>query len=136
MSETWTNSPTLSLTPSDTLTVTFSATVTPSATQSATYTNTPYVTPTVGPDTHVYPNPFNPDKGEVFHLGNVNAGDTVAIYNIIGELVRSFKLTGDPTKDVWDGVNNNGVRVTTGVYFMKISSIDKIFRVAILHGSQ
>lgn len=139
-------SPTISPTPPGTLTETPTFTITKTGTpviptNTYTYSPTITVTPTItltptvgkGPGTQIYPNPFNPDKGEVFHIGNIAAGDQMKIYNMIGELVYSLKLKGNLYQDVWNGDNNNGVKVVTGVYFLVLSgSTNQIFRVAVV----
>ena len=86
--------------------------------------------PTIG--TQIYPNPYNPDKGEFFHLGNVPAGETMTIYNMIGELVYSQRLKGNPALDTWDGLNNNGVKVVTGIYFLVVSGNKQVLRLAVV----
>ncbi len=93
---------------------------------------TPVVTPTLNPGAgaQLYPNPFHPDRGETFHLGNVAAGLPVKIYDIIGEYVVGFTTKGNPTEDRWDSLNANGVRVVTGIYFLEIDG--KIYRVAVV----
>jgi hypothetical protein len=99
-------------------------TITPTFTVTLTPTNTP-----VGPDAQLYPNPFNPDK-ELFYLGNVPAGAQMTIYNLIGERVYNLKLKGDPNFDHWDGLNNNGVKVVTGIYFVVIDG--NVHRLAVV----
>lgn len=67
-----------------------------------------------------YPNPFNPTTTIRFSLAN-RGKVTVAVYDIAGRLVR--KLLVDEIKDagdhkvVWDGKNEAGSRVASGVYF-------------------
>ena len=80
----------------------------------------------------LFPNPFHPDQGEVFHLGNIPEGEKVVIYNMIGEHVYSFRTKGNPGFDVWDGLNLNGVRVVTGIYFLVVKG--KVYRVAVVRG--
>jgi hypothetical protein len=86
--------------------------------------------PVAGPQ--LFPNPFHPDSGETFHLGNISPGLRVNIYNIIGEFVVGFTSKGNPTEDRWDGLNANGVRVVTGIYFLQVDG--KIYRVAVVRG--
>lgn len=129
-----------SLTPSQTIYVTATPTFTISPTFSMTptvtetFTVSPIVTQTLDPNQNaqIYPNPFNPDRGEVFRLGNVPAGETMTIYNLIGEFVYSAKIRGNPALDAWDGMNANGIRVVTGIYFITISGSSKIYRMAVL----
>jgi hypothetical protein len=79
----------------------------------------------------IYPNPFHPDQGQVFHLGNVPVGNEIYIYNMIGQFVRKFTITSaSGTGNAWDGLNANGVKVVTGIYFVVIQN--KIYRVAVV----
>ncbi|HIE28901.1 TPA: T9SS type A sorting domain-containing protein [Candidatus Poribacteria bacterium] len=74
-----------------------------------------------------YPNPFNPETWIPYHLVN-EAFVTVRIYNLKGELVRSFETRKQPAgaylnreKAVyWDGRNNLGQAVASGVYFYQL----------------
>ena len=70
-----------------------------------------------------YPNPFNPETTIRFQIKN--AGNiTLAVYNINGDLVNllvndrsylqgTFELT-------WNGRNDNGKKVSSGVYFCRL----------------
>lgn len=71
-----------------------------------------------------YPNPFNPTTMIEYSLAsdcNVNIG----IYNVNGQLVRTlvdgFKKRG-LHKANWDGKNNNGNSVATGVYLYRLKT--------------
>ncbi len=69
-----------------------------------------------------YPNPFNPETTIKFSLpeaGNVQ----LVIYNILGQKVRS--LVSEDMKPgfksiVWDGSNDLGVKVASGIYIYQI----------------
>jgi len=74
-----------------------------------------------------YPNPFNPDTWIPFKLAE-RADVTISIYDISGKLIRTLKL-GDrsagtyTTKEkaaYWDGRNNVGEKVSSGLYFYTI----------------
>jgi hypothetical protein len=76
-----------------------------------------------------YPNPFNPETWVPYSLAK--AGDvTVNIYNITGQLVRSLELgnreagsyTVKERAAYWNGRNDTGERVASGVYFYHIQS--------------
>jgi flagellar hook assembly protein FlgD len=69
-----------------------------------------------------YPNPFNPTTQISFELptsGIVN----LTIYDILGkkvrELVNDFKPVGK-YQIIWDGKNDDGEAVTSGLYIYKI----------------
>ncbi|MEJ2636796.1 MAG: FlgD immunoglobulin-like domain containing protein [Calditrichia bacterium] len=70
-----------------------------------------------------YPNPFNPETNITFEVPIVNNNDaraTFAVYNIMGQQVRT--LFNEPVKAgvyhvKWDGRNENGIQLPSGVYF-------------------
>ena len=76
-----------------------------------------------------YPNPFNPDTWIPYHLG-VDADVTVTIYNLRGELVRQLDLglqeagyyVDKSRAAYWDGTNEDGESVASGVYFYKLDA--------------
>jgi len=78
-----------------------------------------------------YPNPFNPSTTLPFSLkvqGSTFKGPihtTLKIYNILGQLVRTLvdeeKLPGR-YEVVWDGKDDRGKEVTSGVYFYRLES--------------
>ena len=76
-----------------------------------------------------YPNPFNPETWIPYHL----ASDTdvqISIYDINGTLVRQLDLghqrsgyyTNRSRAAYWDGRNDFGERVASGVYFFTLSA--------------
>ena len=78
-----------------------------------------------------YPNPFNPETWIPYHLANDTAVQ-ISIYDIQGALVRQFNLGHqkagyytDRTKAAyWDGRNEIGERVASGVYFYTLTTDD------------
>ena len=78
-----------------------------------------------------YPNPFNPDTWIPFQLAD-GARVTIRIYNASGQLVRTLGLgyenAGfylDRSKAAyWDGKNDKGEGVASGVYFLTIKAGD------------
>lgn len=70
-----------------------------------------------------YPNPFNPFVNLSFTLpGAVNY--SLNIYNVAGQLVRSYDGIGMTGLNVitWNGRDNAGVEVASGIYFYKLSA--------------
>jgi M6 family metalloprotease-like protein len=69
----------------------------------------------------VYPNPFIPF---MHHTGltfdNLAAGARIKIFNKAGELVREVSDSGGTGKINWDGTNDNGSMVASGVYIAYI----------------
>jgi hypothetical protein len=70
-----------------------------------------------------YPNPFNPSLTIKYTLKN--PGNVVMkVYNVRGELVKTL-LNGfveTPAPIVWDGSNDQGSNVSSGVYFVETRS--------------
>jgi hypothetical protein len=70
-----------------------------------------------------YPNPFNPFTNLSFTLPEaVSYG--LKIYNVAGQLVRSFDGMGQVGLNAitWDGKDNAGNAVSSGVYFYKLTA--------------
>ena len=74
-----------------------------------------------------YPNPFNPETWIPYHLAN--ASDvTLIIYNTKGKLIRQLYMgyqpagyyTNQAKAAYWDGLNENGESVASGVYFYQL----------------
>jgi len=79
---------------------------------------------------HNYPNPFNPSTKIEFDIPEKEVGGAVVqlrIYNLLGELVRTLvnehKLPGRYTVE-WDGKDNSGVFVGSGMYIYILSADD------------
>jgi hypothetical protein len=108
----------------------------PSATPSPTYTATPLVSPTptftpiVNSNAMLWPNPFYPDRGELFHLGNVPAGENWTIFDLVGHFVYKSTTIGNPALDTWNALNQNGIEVTTGMYFIYLHG--HVYRLAVV----
>jgi hypothetical protein len=79
-----------------------------------------------------YPNPFNPSTTISFELpGLLSSGGSslarvhLAVYDVSGRLVKmliSDNLMPGPHKVIWDGTNNAGTHVSSGIYFYRIVS--------------
>jgi hypothetical protein len=80
-----------------------------------------------------YPNPFNPDTWIPYQL-SADMDVTIWIYNVSGQLVRILNLGRKPagfytTKErsaYWDGKNEAGEYVASGIYFYTIKAGDFI----------
>ncbi len=78
-----------------------------------------------------YPNPFNPETWIPYHLASV-ADVKISIYDINGVLVRRLDVgyqqagfyTGRTQAAYWDGRNQWGEFVVSGVYFYQLSAGD------------
>lgn len=71
-----------------------------------------------------YPNPFNSSTTIPFTLKRPIYA-TLAVYNILGQKVRTLldqeKVSGD-YQVIWDGENDEGKTVPSGIYFYKLAS--------------
>ena len=71
-----------------------------------------------------FPNPFNSHVKIVFSIAEVSQA-SLAIVNILGETVRTFKnqyYTTGVNTIVWDGKNDFGHDLSTGIYFCRLKS--------------
>lgn len=73
-----------------------------------------------------YPNPFNPSTTIAYTLKE-NANVTLKIYNMLGQevktLVSAHQAAG--VKEVaWDGTNNAGAQVASGIYIYRLEAND------------
>ncbi|MDD4004186.1 MAG: hypothetical protein PHW69_03160 [Elusimicrobiaceae bacterium] len=62
-----------------------------------------------------YPVPFNPMTQAGMNFINLGANSRVQIFNVVGQLIRSFEASASGTA-VWDGKNSGGKTVASGVY--------------------
>ena len=74
-----------------------------------------------------YPNPFNPETTISFSLNTENTEDTeLIIYNLKGQKIKTFpinQLTNQPVNQItWNGTDENGNFVPSGMYFYKLIS--------------
>ena len=80
---------------------------------------------------HNYPNPFNPETWIPYHLAE-SAEVTLTIYTVDGKVVRTLALGHQAAgfyqsrsrAAYWDGRNEVGERVASGVYFYTLSAGD------------
>jgi len=76
-----------------------------------------------------YPNPFNPNTSIAYGLNN-RAAVTLAIYNVLGQKVRTLvnnkqQLAGSYIAK-WDGRNDAGLLVPSGMYVYRLEAGDRI----------
>jgi hypothetical protein len=73
-----------------------------------------------------YPNPFNPTTTIKYALRE-NSDVTLQIYNVLGQLVKTLvntKQTAGFKEVQWDGTNDFGVKVASGIYIYRIQAND------------
>ena len=79
-----------------------------------------------------FPNPFNPDTTIKYDLAE-SSDVTLQIYNVLGQVVRT--LVASEAQDAgryqirWNGMDDRGVPVSSGVYFYQISAEGKFHQV-------
>ena len=70
-----------------------------------------------------YPNPFNPSTTIEFDLAIEFAKNTeLLIYNLKGEKIRQYSILNNQSSIVWNGTDQAGIPVSSGVYFYRIKS--------------
>ena len=71
-----------------------------------------------------YPNPFNPSTTISYELSSQELENaTITIYNIKGQLIRTFNNLNSSGNIVWDGRDENNNIANSGVYFYKLNCI-------------
>jgi hypothetical protein len=71
-----------------------------------------------------YPNPFNPSTTIRFSLPS-SGYVTLDVYNILGQKVRTLvdeNLTAGYKQIFWDGTNQQGQPVSSGIYFYRLKT--------------
>ena len=88
-------------------------------------------------DVAAYPNPFNPQTS-IAYTTRTAGRVTMNVYNVSGRLVRTLKTdeyTDAGTHEVsWNGLDNVGRRVPSGVYFVKatVGGDTSIYKLSIM----
>lgn len=78
------------------------------------------------------PNPFSPSKGQQLRFANLGNEDIEAkIFSLNGELIKTLWGQGEL---VWTGTNENGQRVSTGIYlyYIKNNYVNRKGRIVLL----
>lgn len=73
-----------------------------------------------------YPNPFNPSTRISFDTPK-RAHVTLAVYNVLGQQIRTLvnqELPAGRHSVTWEGDNDSGAKVASGMYFYKLISTD------------
>jgi hypothetical protein len=98
------------------------ATLSPTISPTGTWSTSPC-------EIHVWPNPFNPAKAVdgVLKISCLPDGTTVDFYTLSGE--RAERITAMAQPATWDGRNENGVPVSSGVYYYVIQQGKQVLQV-------
>ncbi|KAA3604452.1 MAG: T9SS C-terminal target domain-containing protein, partial [Calditrichaeota bacterium] len=82
-----------------------------------------------------YPNPFNPTTTINYELQITNyEKSTLTIFNVLGQKVKEFELTKKVGSVVWNGTDNFGNPVSSGVYLYRLrnGSLSKTQKMVLL----
>ena len=75
----------------------------------------------------IFPNPFN-DNTTIMFDGDINKYYSVRVYDIKGREIRvlaqEYSANNDSHTIIWDAKDNNGLTVTTGLYFVALETED------------
>lgn len=83
-----------------------------------------HATPTDFKLSQNYPNPFNPTTGISFVLPETN-NTKLVVYNTTGQVIRTLlnaDLAAGAHSMSWDGLNESGTAVSSGIYFYQLTS--------------
>ena len=75
-----------------------------------------------------HPNPFNPTTTIEYSLP-ARSHVTITVYNLLGRRVKTLfdgEKTYGPHSVIWDGTDNNGKTVGTGIYFYQIKTDEAV----------
>ena len=78
-----------------------------------------------------YPNPFTPTSGASIIFDGVTIDATVTIYTLLGEKIRELSDEDADGRILWDGKNNAGNTVATGIYFAVVNNAKEVKRLKI-----
>jgi hypothetical protein len=80
-----------------------------------------------------YPNPFNYRTTIRFELP-ITEEVELAVFNLLGQKVKTiFKgIVNKVGTKQWDGTNDHGYPVATGIYFARLKTLDKMFSIKML----
>ncbi|HOZ01971.1 MAG TPA: T9SS type A sorting domain-containing protein, partial [Candidatus Syntrophosphaera sp.] len=68
-----------------------------------------------------YPNPFKANTNIEVSLKAGESG-SVTIYNVLGQVVRTFNVEQGTHTIQWDGMNSKGDTCGSGIYFYKLAT--------------
>ncbi len=84
-----------------------------------------------------YPNPFNPSTRMEFTL-LTDASVSLDVFNALGQKVRSLyngRALAGSTKLTWDGKDDRGIQLPTGVYLYRMAALEQVItkKMLLLH---
>ncbi|MFH1540970.1 MAG: two-component regulator propeller domain-containing protein [Elusimicrobiota bacterium] len=81
-----------------------------------------------------YPNPYKPKQHPNITIDNLTETADINIYTIAGELVKKLDYSSKDGRIIWDGKNDSGYDVASGIYFVLINSSEgkKVVKLAVV----
>ncbi|MDD5688552.1 MAG: carbohydrate-binding protein [Elusimicrobia bacterium] len=81
----------------------------------------------------IYPVPYNPAKHvQGLKIEGITAGAVAKIYTVGGELLKELVESGNSGSIVWDGKNEGGKEVASGIYILYIEGTTGVKKVKIV----
>ena len=69
-----------------------------------------------------YPNPFNPETTISFSTTEYTENTEIIIYNLKGQMIRQYSIFNNQSSIVWDGTDDTGKPVSSGIYLYKLKA--------------
>lgn len=83
----------------------------------------PPVYPEVSSMMSAYPNPFRANGSTTIEVAvKADESGTVSVYNVMGQVVKTFEVTSGTHNIQWNGQNSKGEACGSGIYFYKLST--------------
>ena len=82
---------------------------------------------------NIYPNPFNPSTTIEYAL-DISSDVSLHIYDMQGRIVKTLvsnNLEAGSHSIVWNGLNDNGVQVSSGMYLVRMEANGQAYQQAI-----
>ncbi len=76
----------------------------------------------------VYPSPFNPATCIRYNAPRTSARIELSIYDAAGHIVRKMPGVSGSHSVIWDGVDNNNRKVSSGVYIVRLKVGNKVMQ--------
>ena len=74
----------------------------------------------------IYPSPFNPATSIRYSIPRTRAKVELTIYDAVGRFVRSLPVSSGNGSVMWNGDDNGGRKVSSGVYIVKLKVGNKV----------
>jgi len=80
-----------------------------------------------------YPNPFNSSTRIVYHRPEQDSSiPTICVYDVAGRLVRTLQLQPQGDEVAWDGMDDQGRSVASGVYMVRLGDYPGVVKMLLM----